>query len=206
MSIMGERLISTSSRSSAVRLRRILKDERVEIRMVGLVELELGQADRLDAGEGGLNGVHAAADEEREEDAGQGDEEAGLGGDEGLGDTGGNDVDGLGASAGGKAGEGGEHANDGAEQAHQWSGGHEGVEEDELALDVVQDVLADFLAAVAHVLGGGSVFLGVADNFTDPPTGVFGIVDPVHPLAFTTELHIAPTQKKEHLQPERIDH
>src|SRR5690606_6278246 len=151
--------------------------------------------------EGGLDGVFAAADDEGDEEAGQGDEEAGLGGDERLGDAGGDVAGGLAAAgAGGESGEGAEHADDGAEQAHERGGGDQRMQKNDTLLDAGEDGLADLLETALHLLGRAHAVLGVADDVTHAAAGGGGAGDPGEPLGFGAELEVALAQEQQQLE------
>ena len=81
-----------------------------------------------------VGGFGLAFEEGEEEGGGDGDDEAGLCGDEGAGDARGDGVDGRAVSCG-HAGEGDEHSGHGAEESEQGGGGNEDGEKGKAALD-----------------------------------------------------------------------
>lgn len=148
----------------------------------------------------------ARADDQNKEDAGKGDKQSGLGGDQRFGDAISDFVDGFGAAAGRKCLEGAQHADNRSEESHEGCRSDHGAEEDDAAVDVVDHREANLFKAITNVFGSRDVFLRVTDNLAYATFGHGRIVDPLIPLIFVAKLDVALAHEEQELDAAGINH
>jgi hypothetical protein len=138
-------------------------------------------ADRLDVGQEGLVALELALQLVLEEEAGQGDHQPGLGGDQGLGDAARHQRHGLfPAGAAGQGTEGGEHAGHRAEQSHQRRRADADLHHPQVAGQGPRLRSAQLLEELRR-LGHGARSGGGVEQVAHRPPPLLGPLDPAPP-------------------------